>query len=277
MLGTRHVVRNAAWRGAALVRRARFMAWSLPRTPREMASALRLLGAYRRRGWFTSVAAGMARDRDGGPLPLLTYPAIDWLDSVLAPEDRVFEYGMGGSTLWFAKRVAHVTSVDHNREWVESLRLPRNVTARVVSCAGDLLNAAPDDPYVRAIDDDGVRYDVVLIDAMARLSCVPAADRALTPTGLIIFDNSDKPDNAVARERLAEWGYARIDFCGTRPVSAFLGSTSVYSKAMDLWLRRARAPRYWGRSIEEYRPLSGPGTPLQSTAAPPRDSRAPRG
>ena len=230
---------------------------------------LRLLGAYRRRGWFTSVAAGTARDRDGGPLPLLTYPAIDWLDSVLAPDDCVFEYGMGGSTLWFAKRVAHVTSVDHSREWVESLHLPRTVTARVATCGGDLLNAAPDDPYVRAIDEDGRRYDVVVIDGMARLSCVPAADRALTPTGLIIFDNSDKPDNATARERLAEWDYARIDFCGTRPGSAFLGCTSVYSKAMDFWLRRARAPRYWGRSLEEHIPLSGPDAPLHSTASPP--------
>jgi hypothetical protein len=250
------MARGAVWKGAALVRRLRYMAWSLPRSPRELASALRLLGAYRQRGWFTSVAARAPVDREGRPLPMLTYPTIDWLDGVLEPEDSVFEYGMGGSTVWFAGRVARVTGVDHNPEWVQSLRLPANVTARVAPCRGDLLSADPQDPYVCAIDEGDRRYDVVLIDGMARLSCVPAAHRALTPTGLMIFDNSVKPTNAPARQQLTEWGYSRIDFCGTRPSSAFLGCTSVYSRALDLWLRRARAPRYWGRSIEEFQWLS---------------------
>jgi hypothetical protein len=191
----------------------------------------------------------------------LTYPAIDWLDSVLAPGYEVFEYGMGGSTMWFAARVAHVTGVDHNREWVQSLRLPANVTAKVAPCLGDLLRADAQDPYVRAIDGADWKYDIVLIDGMARLSCVSAAHRALAPTGLVIFDNSDKPTNAPARQELTELGYSRIDFCGTRPGSGFLGCTSVYSRTMDQWLRRARAPRYWGRSIEEF--------PWRSTRAGP--------
>jgi hypothetical protein len=247
------MARGATWKGAALLRRLRYTAWSLPRSPRELGGALRLLGAYRQRGWFTSVTARAPVDRDGRPLPLLTYPAIDWLDAVLEPEDKVFEYGMGGSTVWFAGRVASVTSVDHNAEWVQSLRLPANVTARVAPCQGDLLNADAEDQYVCAIDEGDRRYDVVLIDGMARLACVAAAHRALTPAGLVIFDNSDKPTNAPARQQLADLGYSRIDFCGTRPDgSAFLGCTSVYSRAMDLWLRRARAPRYWGRSIEAF-------------------------
>jgi Methyltransferase domain len=271
MLDSRRMARDAAWKGAALLRRLRYMAWSLPRSPRELASAPRLLGAYRQRGWFASVAARAPVDREGHPLPLLSYPTIDWLDGVLQPEDRVFEYGMGGSTVWFAGRVAHVTSVDHNPEWVRSLRLPGNVTARVALTRADLLTADANDPYVCAIDEGDKRYDVVLIDGMARLSCVPAAHRALTPTGLIIFDNSEKPTYAPARQQLAEWGYSRIDFCGTRPdASAFLGCTSVYGRAIDLWLRRARAPRYWGRSIEEYDRLSVPTGPPREAARPSR-------
>jgi hypothetical protein len=246
------MARGVAWKGAALLRRLPYAAWSLPRSPRELSNALRLLGAYRQRGWFRTVSTRAPVDREGHPIPLLTYPAIDWLDGVLEPEDEVFEYGMGGSTVWFAARVAHVTSVDHNREYMLSLRLPANVTARVAPCRGDLLRADAQDPYVCAIHASDRKYDVVLVDGMARLSCVPAAHRALTPTGLVIFDNSDKPANAPARQELAESGYSRIDFCGTRPGSGFLGCTSVYSRAIDLWLRRARAPRYWGRSIEEF-------------------------
>jgi hypothetical protein len=110
---------------------------------------------------------------------------------------------------------------------------------------------------VRAVAEGNTRYDVILIDGMARLSCVPAAHGALAPDGLIIFDNGDKPDNAPAREQLMRWGYTRIDFYGTRPASAFLGCTPVYSRAMERWLGRARTPRYWGRSIEEYERLAG--------------------
>ena len=251
------LARDAAWRGAALLRRARYFTWSLPRSPAELTSALRLLGVYRQRGWMRSAAADRPLDRDGEPLPMLTYPAIDWLDAVLQPGNRVFEYGMGGSSTWFAARVAHVTSVDHSADWARSLRLPANVTVRVASCGGDVLRAAADDPYVRAVSVGNERYDVILIDGMARLSCVPVAHEALAPDGLIVFDNGDKPDNAPAREQLMGWGYTRIDFCGTRPASAFLGCTSVYSRAMERWLGRARAPRYWGRSIEEYGRLAG--------------------
>jgi hypothetical protein len=36
--------------------RLRYYLWCLPRNLREATSALRLLGAYRQRGWFESVA-----------------------------------------------------------------------------------------------------------------------------------------------------------------------------------------------------------------------------
>ena len=244
--------RHVVWISPPRVELLRYAAWCMPRTVREVTSAVRLLGAYRQRGWFTSVSRNASVDRQGQALPLLTYPSIDWLESVLRPEDQVFEYGMGGSTLWFAERVAHVTSVDHTPGWVKRFQLPRNVAVTVVEFRGNMLYADQDSPYVNAISKSGRMFDVILVDGMARLSCVEAAHRTLKPSGLIIFDNSDKPSNHPAFQRLADWDYVRIDFCGTRPRGTLLGCTSVFSREMDGWLRRARPPRYWGRSISEF-------------------------
>ena len=55
-------------------------------------------------------------------MPWITFAAITYLKQVLSPDMRVFEYGTGGSTLFFARRVAEVISVEHDPVWYEQLR-----------------------------------------------------------------------------------------------------------------------------------------------------------
>ena len=50
-------------------------------------------------------------------LPWFSYAAIDFLEDYLDPSLAVFEYGSGGSTLFFARRAASVVSVEDNPEW----------------------------------------------------------------------------------------------------------------------------------------------------------------
>jgi hypothetical protein len=232
--------------------RLRYALWCLPRSLREAEKTVRLLGIYRQRGWFTSVVRRGPVDRHGRPLPWFSYPSIDWLDSVLRPEDTAFEYGMGGSTLWFADRVAHVTSVEHDGDWVKRFRLPANVSVIVAQCGGNMQHAPAGDPYVDAIRVPARRFNVIIIDGMARLSCVEAAHAAIDPAGLIVFDNTDFPYNRPAYERLVELGYVPVNFSGTRPASTLCSSTTVFSRDIARWLSRAGPPRYWGRCIAEY-------------------------
>jgi hypothetical protein len=251
---TGSLAQRTFWGAIRGAQRVRYVLWCIPLRPRHVWQSLRLLGAYRQRGWFTCVSRRASVDRHGRALPWLTYPTIDWLDSVLSPEDRVFEFGMGGSTLWMAERVKSVTSVDENPDWVARFKPPPNVTISVAIPRGDSRYAEEGDPYVAAIQAAGPPFDVVLVDGHSRLSCAEAAHRALADDGLIIFDNSDKPMYAPALKMLGDLGYMRIDFAGTKPNENLLCCTSVYSRAMDKWLRRARAkaPRYWGRSISEF-------------------------
>ena len=244
----RDLARDISAKASARADRLRYNLWCLPRSWRQARHAVKLLGSYRARGWFTSISRSANVDADGRALPWLTYPAIDWLDSVLLAEDEVFEYGMGGSTVWMAERVAHVTSVEHKAEWARRFTLPANVTVIVAECHGDKLYAEESDPYVATIRQSGRPFNVVLVDGRARLTCMEAAHRAIGSGGLIILDNSDKPRYHPALQRMTDLGYLRIDFIGTRPLVDRFNCTSVFSRRIESWLSRTRRPpRSWGR------------------------------
>lgn len=49
--------------------------------------------------------------------PWITPEAIHLLDSMLRPSDIGAEFGSGRSTLWLARRCAHLTSAEHNEAW----------------------------------------------------------------------------------------------------------------------------------------------------------------
>jgi len=54
-------------------------------------------------------------------MPWITFPAIQYLDRYLTREMKVFEYGCGGSTLFFAMRAQEVISIEHDAGWFKKL------------------------------------------------------------------------------------------------------------------------------------------------------------
>src|SRR5437016_5174452 len=61
--------------------------------------------ALRSEGWSKSNRLGLPLAADGSPLPWYTYSAIHFLEPRLRDDLKVFEYGSGHSTLWYAARV----------------------------------------------------------------------------------------------------------------------------------------------------------------------------
>src|SRR6266704_4384846 len=49
--------------------------------------------------------------------PWLGHEMVRILEDWLMPDDRGFEWGSGRSTIWFAKRVRSLVSVEHNSDW----------------------------------------------------------------------------------------------------------------------------------------------------------------
>lgn len=165
--------------------------------------------------WKRSLAPGATSMRDRQPW--LTYPAIDLLDGHAKPTHRVFEYGGGGSTLFWCDRVAEVVTVEHDAAWFKALeQAVKGVPAKwhglsIPSEAGDLVPAPdPAEPahyssadaaskgrnykaYAQAISAfPDAHFDIILIDGRSRASCLALSVPKLRPGGLLVLDNAER-------------------------------------------------------------------------------------
>src|SRR5947207_12916151 len=71
--------------------------------------------------YFASIRDGELRDQQGNYVPWFTYPAIEALKNWDLSDKRVFEYGSGYSTLFWAAGAKEVVSVEHDAAWYEKI------------------------------------------------------------------------------------------------------------------------------------------------------------
>lgn len=173
-------------------------------------------------GWLLSAVRRQAVDGNGRPLPWLSYPAIHFLEHRYPEGVRVFEYGSGNSTLWWAERAREVVTVEHYRPWCERMRarVPANVD--LVYCPHE-----PAGTYAGTARARGGGFDVVVIDGRQRAACAAVAPAALAPSGVVVFDDTERERYGPALEALAAARFRRIDFRGMRPIHAGGGTTSI--------------------------------------------------
>ena len=69
-------------------------------------------GYLRDHGWFRSFGERSPVDAAGRPVPWMGYCVIDFLEERLTRDFRIFEFGSGGSTLFWASRCAEVVSYE---------------------------------------------------------------------------------------------------------------------------------------------------------------------
>jgi hypothetical protein len=179
-------------------------------------------GYLTRTGWIRSNWAKDAVDASGDPLPWLPYPAIEFLRSRVQPSMRVFEYGSGQSTRWWARHVESVHAVEDDSTWFGRVAdaLPGNVDLRLADSSGK--------GYAQSISERETTFDIVVIDGAVRNECARACVAFLAPDGVIVWDNTEEP-NAFGEglEFLGEQGFRRLDFCGIGPMNMDQWATSV--------------------------------------------------
>lgn len=170
-------------------------------------------------GQFRSAISGMSVDRDGNPLPWITYPAIDYLNQLDLSSLTVFEFGAGNSTRYWAGRVKSVVSVERNVRWYEKLRtkVPDNV---------HLIHALQDQEFVGAINKLRQKFDIIIIDSILRYECAVEAVNCLNEGGMIILDNSEA--HVKTARYLREKGLLQIDMVGFVPIMHNLQATSLF-------------------------------------------------
>lgn len=203
----------------------------LKKAARKILESLDLYGAYslwrggmlREEGWFRSIREQASIDAQGNPLPWITYSAIEFLAPRLKPHMHVFEFGCGGSTRWWAERVERVVSCEHDRSWYERVapQLPANVE----------LHHVPLDPpgeYCRTAQRSGETFDLIVIDGRDRVNCALASLDSLKPDGVILWDNSDRPDYEQGYQALFERGFKKLEFRGMAPMVGIKNETGVF-------------------------------------------------
>lgn len=168
---------------------------------------------------------------------------------------HVFEYGSGGSTLFWASRVSSVISVEHDRDWYQKLR-PQLSSVEDTHVLYLLAEPDPDpafdkksylvpddyishdqhyvgkffERYARTIDMYAEGYfDIIVVDGRARPSCIKHAISRLKKGGLLVVDNTERdfylsPFNWDK----AHWVVRR--FLGPVPFSRPFFETTIFTK-----------------------------------------------
>jgi hypothetical protein len=189
------------------------------------------------------------------PSPWITFEAIDYLDERVARGWKVFEYGSGGSTLYWLSKGAECVSVEHDSRWYAGLRpfIPTDakIDYRLVPpdpSGGDDFDGDWDDPhayrssveefrhysfrkYAEQIDEFPEEYfDLVLVDGRARPSCINHAMSRVKPDGFLVIDNGDRPHYYRRTIDYLENKFQKISCCGACPVSPRRAQTDIFVK-----------------------------------------------
>ena len=179
---------------------------------------------------FSRLPAAIHTPRVG---PWVCYDAKSWLDRRLIPKLRLFEWGSGSSTLYFASIGCHVTSVEHDGEWANWVQ--RELNSRSLQDRVDLLFVPPDpqpiagdsvsghpdylgisfSAYVDAIK--GEVYDGIIIDGRARSACLNEATKHIHSRGFIFLDDSQRSRYQMALSKARESGFQSTNFSGLAP------------------------------------------------------------
>ena len=170
-------------------------------------------------------------------IPWIVFPALQSLKSTIKPPGRFFEYGVGGSTLFFLDNGWEVVSVEHNADWYHSVKeqIPDGSKWH-----GSIVPPRP--LFQDELEDSRFRssfpgyegfsfkdyvmtlasypdnfFDAILVDGRARVDAIRLAQSKLARNGILILDNAERPRYAAVIDELAQKGWLYKRFTGPGP------------------------------------------------------------
>ena len=179
-------------------------------------------------GWFESFEAKKPLDKEGKPLPWVTYPFIEFIKPRLNNVQTLFEFGSGNSTLFYSSFIKEVHSVEHDKTWFENIKLavPQNVYLKYQK-----LEYGED--YCKS--SLGRKYDLIIVDGRDRANCIYQSVASLTNHGCIVLDDSERKRYQEAIKWLTETHrFKKIDFWGISPGLFYLKNTTIFYRAENI-------------------------------------------
>lgn len=216
-------------------------------------NAFGLLSSEERQQWIRS--AGFAPLDQISPdktYPWYTFRSIEYLEHIIRPDMKVLEYGSGYSTLWWARRVAEVTSVERSKVWCDGLEkaIKKNnfKNVRLVHfdkftqeindslCESKKPDEVPSvvNQYVLAANPSPAQYDVVIVDDVYRNVTSALALEFIKPGGVLILDDSERKWYQPTIEALDRQRWSFASFYGATPYHFVEKQTTIWFKPTAL-------------------------------------------
>ncbi len=181
-------------------------------------------------------------------LPWMVYDSVIFLEAYLRPGDLVFEYGSGGSTVFFTRLGARGVSIEHDAVWADRVRSEiersspgadweiRTISPNTAS-ADPLAHYRSSNPrylnssfvdYVSALSAfPANHFALVAVDGRARNACIVEAAQHVALDGYMLVDNSDRLEYREAIDRLEANGWVSKEFNGPLPAGARFSRTTL--------------------------------------------------
>jgi hypothetical protein len=188
---------------------------------------LRLAKEIIRRTFYTPVLIRTFLDKT---YPWLNHGAVKWLQSNLTPDMMGYEWGSGRSTVFLARFMKRLVSLEHKKKWFRKVRglmeeygvtnvdyyfIPPGeeswTDSAVRSPVWDDLKYTPRKPeftayFVHILQYPDESFDVVLVDGRARVECALNALNKIKPGGFLILDNSEWEKYRPIFRVVIDWG-----------------------------------------------------------------------
>jgi len=176
-------------------------------------------------GWFTAFDNHQAVDANNQPIPWVTYSFIDFIKGRLSKNLTIFEYGSGNSTLFYAKNVKRVVSVEHDEAWFNKIVDQKASNAEMI-----FTKLETDGEYSQKAKLLNEKFDVIIVDGRDRVNCCKYSVDALTENGVLVLDDSEREVYEEARIFLKAKGFKELSFSGISPGLFYNKATSVFYK-----------------------------------------------
>jgi predicted O-methyltransferase YrrM len=161
-------------------------------------------------------------------LPWIVPESLTALEPLLWTGMRIFEWGSGGSTLYWLKHDAYVTTLERKSRWYFWTRNKAQDLAGKLDIVLIPMNGKADDDYANAIKgfDDGT-FDLVFVDGEApqRNQALHAAAPKIKSDGILLLDNSNWYDTKWLHDEWTETRWQTIEY-------PWLGKSMVWATSI---------------------------------------------
>lgn len=200
----------------------------LIRHPKQLSAILSLkeFGYLNDVGWFNAFSLGEPVDENNQPIPWFTYPSIDFLSKRLHKNLNVFEFGSGNSSLFFAKRVKSISSVEHDKEWFNKIRTSLPDNSKLI-----YVESNSSDQYIEPLKMGEEKFDIIIVDGIFRNECLFELIKQLNQQGVIILDDSERNEYTEGINFVLDANFKRIDFVGIAPGLLYSKTTTIFYKS----------------------------------------------